>query len=88
VQSREKGAGIPAELLQQKEAVARLAASSDARELIRLLGGVNGVGKAARAAAGGDTGALKQMVEALMQTEEGAELTRRIGEQARQAGLE
>jgi len=88
VQSMEKSAGVPAELLENKEAVARLAASAEARELVRLLGGVGGVGKAARAAAGGEPGALKQMVEAVMRTEEGAELARRIGEQARQAGLE
>lgn len=88
MQSKEKGTGIPAELLENKEAVARLASSAEARELIRLLGGVGGVGKAARAAAGGDTGALRQMVEAMMQTREGAELTRKLEEQARQAGLE
>lgn len=88
MQSKETGTGMPPELLQNKEAVARLAASAEARELIRLLGGPGSLGKAARAAAGGDAGALKQMVEELMRTEKGAELTRRIGEQARQAGLE
>ena len=88
MQSEKNTAGIPAQLLENKEAIARLAASAEARELIRLLGGTGGVGKAAKAAAGGDTGALKAMVEGLMGTEQGAELTRRIAEQARQAGLE
>ena len=50
--------------------------------------GLWGVEQAARSAAGGDTGALKAMVEGLMQTAQGAELTRRIEEQARKAGLE
>lgn len=88
MQSREKGAGIPAELVKNKKAIADLAASNEARELIRMLGGVGGVGTAARAAAGGDANALRSMVEAIMHTEKGAQLAQRLEEQARRAGLE
>ena len=81
--------GTPSEeLWRNRAAIAKLAASPEARQLMGLLGQMGGVEQAARSAARGDTGALKAMVEGLMQTAEGAELTRRIGEQARNAGLE
>lgn len=84
-----KAMGNPAEeLLRNRAAIAKLAASPEARQLMGLLGQMGGVEQAARSAAGGDTGALKAMVEGLMQTAQGAELTRRIEEQARKAGLE
>lgn len=90
MQSKEKGnMGLPAaELVKNREAIAKLATSADARQLMRLLEGMGGVRQAAQAAAGGDTGALTAMVEGLMQTEEGARLAQSISRQAKQAGLE
>ena len=90
MQSKEKGTPetTAAQLLKNREAITRLAASAEARQLIRLLEQKGGVRQAARAAAGGDTGALSAMLEGLMNTEEGASLARSIGEQAKQAGLE
>ena len=90
MQSKERGTpeGAAAQLLKNREAITRLAASAEARELIRLLEQKGGVRQAARAAAGGDTGALSAMLEGLMHTEEGARLAQSIGEQAKQAGLE
>lgn len=79
---------FPAELMKNREAIAKLAASAEARELMRLLEQKGGVRQAARAAAGGDTSALSAMVEGMMRTEEGARLAQSIGEQAKQAGLE
>ena len=90
MQSKEKGnAGFSAaELLKNREAITKLAASAEAKQLIRLLEQNGGVRQAAQAAAGGDMGALSAMVEGLMRTEEGAQLARSIGEQAKQVGLE
>lgn len=80
--------GTPAEeLLRNRAAITKLAASPEARQLMGMLGKLGGVEQAARSAAGGDTGALATMLEGLMQTEEGADLARRIEEQAKQAGL-
>ena len=76
------------QLMKNREAITKLAASAEARELIRLLEQKGGVRQAARAAAGGDTGALSAMLEGLMQTEEGARLAQSIDRQAKQAGLE
>lgn len=77
-----------AELMKNREAIAKLAASAQAKQLMALLEQRGGVRQAAQAAAGGDTGALVAMVEGLMQTQEGARLAQSISEQARQAGLE
>ena len=90
MQSKEKGnpGMLAAELMKNRDAIAKLAASTEARQLMQLLEQRGGVNQAARAAAGGDTGALTAMVEALMQTEEGGRLARRIGERAKQAGME
>ena len=90
MQSKERdGMGGPvAELLKHREAISKLASGSEARELMHLLDSMGGVQQAAQAAAGGNTGALTDMVQKLMQTEEGAKLAERIAQQARQAGLE
>lgn len=77
-----------AELMKNREAIAKLAASAQAKQLMALLEQRGGVRQAAQAAAGGDTDALVAMVEGLMQTQEGARLAQSISEQARQAGLE
>lgn len=76
------------ELAKNREAISKLAASAEARQLIRLLEQKGSVHQAARAAAGGDVGALSAMLESLMRTDEGARLAQSIGEQAKQAGLE
>ena len=77
-----------AQLMKNREAISKLAASAEARQLIRLLEQNGGIQQAARAAAGGDMGELSAMVESLMRTDEGARLAQSIGEQAKQAGLE
>lgn len=89
MQTMQTGPGSPeGELIKHRQAIARLASGAESRELIELLRGQGEVQQAARAAAGGDTRALSAMLEQLLQTQRGAELARRIGEQARQAGLE
>lgn len=88
MQSKQTEGNPAAELLKHREAIAKLAASAEAKNLMQMLDRMGGVQQAAQAAAGGNTDALKSMVEGLMQTEEGARLAQRIGEQAKQAGLE
>lgn len=87
MQSKQNGT-LGSELMKHRAAISKLAASEDARELMRLLGREGGVKQAAQAAAGGDAAGLVAMVEELMRTEEGARLTQRISQQAKQAGLE
>ena len=80
--------GAAAELMKNKEAITRLAQSSDAqklRELLQQQGG--GVQQAAQQAAAGDPSQLMAMMDRLMHSKEGAELVGRIGAQAKQAGL-
>lgn len=77
-----------AELMKNREAIAKLAASAEAKQLMALLERKGGMRQAAQAAAGGDTGALTAMVEELMRTQEGANLAQSISQQAKQAGLE
>ena len=77
-----------AELMKNREAIAKLAASAQVRQLMELLERKGGVQQAARAAAVGDAGALTAMVEELMGTPEGANLVQSISQQAKQAGLE
>lgn len=77
-----------AELLKNREAIAQLAASSDAKKLMSMLQKRGGVQAAAEAAAGGDPSQLMAMMNQLMNTKEGAELVDRIGSQAKKAGLE
>ena len=87
-----RGTGNPGlsgkELMKNRQAITKLAASAEAKQLIALLEQRGGMRQAAQAAAGGDAGALAAMVESLMQTQEGARLAQSISEQARQAGLE
>lgn len=72
-----------------REAITRLAQSSDAHKLMELLQKQGGqVKEAARAAAGGDPAQLMAMMDQLMHSKEGAELVGRIDSQAKQAGLE
>lgn len=81
--------GTPMEqLIKNKDAVARLAQSGDARQLMDLLQQRGGVKEAAQAAAGGDPSQLMAMMSQLMQSKDGAALVERIEKQARQAGLE
>ena len=75
-------------LIKNKDAVAQLARSGDARQLMDLLQQRGGVKEAAQAAANGDTGKLMAMMNQLMQSKDGAALVERIERQARQAGLE
>lgn len=77
-----------AQLGKNKDAVARLAQSGDAKQLMNLLQQRGGVKEAAQAAAGGDPSQLMAMMNQLMQSKEGAALVERIENQARQAGLE
>ncbi len=71
-----------------RDAITRLAKSSDAQKLMELLRRQNGqVQQAAQAAAAGDPGQLMAMMDQLMRSKEGAELVDRIDSQARQAGL-
>ena len=71
-----------------RDAITRLAKSSDAQKLMELLRRQNGqVQQAAQAAAAGDPGQLMAMMDQLMHSKEGAELVDRIDSQARQAGL-
>ena len=71
-----------------REAIAQLAQSSDARKLMELLQKQSGqVKQAAKAAAAGDPAQLMAMMDQLMHSKEGAELVDRIDSQARQAGL-
>lgn len=71
-----------------RDAITRLAKSSDAQKLMELLQKQSGqVKQAAQAAAAGDPAQLMAMMDQLMHSREGAELVDRIDSQARQAGL-
>lgn len=72
-----------------RDAISRLAQSSDAQKLMDLLNQQSGhVQEAAKAAAAGDPSQLMTIMNQLMHSKEGAELVDRIGSQAKQAGLE
>ena len=72
-----------------RDAITRLARSSDAQKLMELLQKQSGqVKQAAQQAAAGDPAQLMAMMDQLMHSKEGAELVDRINSQARQAGLE
>lgn len=72
-----------------RDAITRLARSSDAQKLMELLQKQSGqVKQAAQQAAAGDPAQLMAMMDQLMHSKEGAELMKRIGSQAKQAGLE
>lgn len=71
-----------------RDAIAQLARSDDARKLMELLKRQNGqVQQAAQAAAAGDPSQLMGIMDQLMHSKEGAELVERIDSQARRAGL-
>ena len=71
-----------------RDAITRLARSSDAQKLMELLQKQSGQAKqAAQQAAAGDPAQLMAMMDQLMHSKEGAELVDRINSQARQAGL-
>ena len=76
------------ELVKHRDAISKLAQSGDAQRLMALLQQRGGVQEAAEAAAQGDASQLMNMVGQLMRTKEGAQLVERIGDQAKQAGLE
>lgn len=80
--------GAAADLAKNRDAISKLAQSSDAQQLMSLLRQKGGVQEAAQAAAGGDVSQLMAMMNQLMSTREGAELVERIGDQAKKAGLE
>ena len=85
-QNRDKGiSGI--ELVKNREAISRLAQSSDAQQLMQLLQRVGGVQEAAQAAADGDPSELIRRMQQLMNTKEGAQLVERISRQAKESGL-
>ena len=70
-----------------RDAITRLARSSDAQKLMELLQKQSGQVKQAAQAAAGDPEQLMAMMDQLMHSKEGAELVDRINSQARQAGL-
>ena len=71
-----------------RDAITRLARSSDAQKLMELLQKQSGqVKQAAQQAAAGDPAQLMAMMDQLMHSKEGAELVDRINSQASQAGL-
>ena len=71
-----------------RDAITRLARSSDAQKLMELLQKQSGqVKQAAQQAAAGDPAQLMAMMDQLMHSKEGAELVDRINSQARHAGL-
>ena len=88
MESEKKAMDTAAELMKNRDAVARLAQSRDAQRLMDLLKQQSsGVQQAAQAAAAGDPGQLMSIMNQLMSSREGAELVERIGSQAKQAGL-
>ena len=82
----DKKPDIQTELMKNKAAITKLAASQEARQLMGMLEGM-AVQQAAQSAVKGDTAALMELVQGLVSSEQGAELARKIQEQARQAGL-
>ncbi len=86
-ESQSKGFS-PSDLVKNRGAIAQLAQSSDAQQLMSLLQQRGGVQQAAQAAAAGDPSQLMTMVNQLMSTKEGAALVDRISSQAKRAGLE
>lgn len=82
------GARSPEELLKNRQAIASLAGTEDAKRLMELLQRQGGqVRQAAQAAAQGSPQQLMEMMDRLMNSKEGADLVERIGEQAKKAGL-
>ena len=88
MESKHSGGLTAADLVKNRDAIAQLAQSGDAKKLMTLLKQQStGVQEAAQAAAG-DPSQLMAMMNQLMHSKEGAQLVERIENQARQAGLE
>ena len=77
-----------AELVKDRQTIAKLARSKEAQSLMELLRQSGDVQHAAQNAARGDPTALVSMLEKLVKTQQGAQLIGEIGDRARQAGLE
>ena len=89
MKQQEQGpAGMPAELMKNREAIGRLAQSGQAKRLVQLLEQSGGVKAAAQAAAAGKPEQLMAMMNQLMSTQEGARLMESISQQVKQAGLD
>lgn len=89
MESKHSGGLTAADLVKNRDAIAQLAQSGDAKKLMTLLKQQStGVQEAAQAAAAGDPSQLMAMMNQLMHSKEGAQLVERIENQARQAGLE
>ena len=73
--------------MKKRGAIEQVAQSSDAQQLFALLQERGGVQEAAKAAAEGDPSQLMTIMQQLMRTQQGAQLVDRIGQQAKQAGL-
>ena len=85
---KKEGKGIGAsELVKNREAISKLAQSSDAQRLMQLLKQGGGVQDAAQAAAAGNPSELMKRMQQLMSTQEGAQLVERISQQAKESGL-
>ena len=76
-----------ADLVKNREAISRLAQSSDAQRLLQLLRQGGEVQGAAQAAADGDPAELVKMMQQVMSSREGAELVERISRKAKENGL-
>lgn len=86
--TEKSGDFCPEELLRNQQAIAALADSEDARQLMELLRRQGGqVRQAAQAAAQGSPQQLMEMMGRLMDSREGADLVERIEAQAKKAGL-
>ena len=86
--TQKAGAMPPEELMKNRQAIASLAGTEDAKRLMELLQRQGGqVRQAAQAAAQGSPQQLMEMMDRLMNSKEGADLVERIGEQAKKAGL-
>ena len=71
----------------RQEAIARLARSGDAQQLMKLLKKENNMQGAAQAAAAGNPGELLGMLKRLMSTPEGTKLIENISQRAKESGL-
>lgn len=81
-------AGMPEQLLKNKEALGKLAQSGQAKRLVEMLDRSGGVQQAAQAAAAGRPEQLMDMMNRLMSTTEGVQLVESISRQVKQAGLD
>ena len=89
MKQQERGhSGIPADLMNNREAIGKLAQSGQAKRLVQLLDQSGGVKAAAQAAAAGKPEQLMSMMNQLMSTREGAQLMESISQQVKQAGLD